>query len=952
MNPGVQSYLLMYRTTQAYLRLSSVDAVYLGGVRWSSEEDALAYPDGKVFIYFAALADFIEGFSTAGRVVPFGCLLHWIDLLQDRRGHLAAEVRRLRNAFRATGMVYRNAGALAAALSAGLPEVADPPRLEHVCRRLRDRAFPIRWFTARFHESPGNPPEEPPIAPAEFERLVIERLAAFSDDDLREWLTNGRGPLREAGAALAREQPPPRSLGGVLAALLLRPRLAGAETYVTRLVGALALPPRRRTPQELPVGGYADLATSGELERLLPSQHALEELEFLRRFAERELLFLRREEPPAQNRQEMVVLIDQGVRTWGDVRLVLAAAALALGRQAAGRGLRFALAGTSNAGRSLDPLVADETALGALIEGSDLSPHPGAALEAVLERPAEGLRDVVLLTHPRSLREADVSAAARRAGVRDRLFAVTLDEGGAATVTEIRHGTPVPLRQLRVEFVASRVVAPSRAAEPTDPLPPWQGDVEPVPFPFRFGTCGKPWRFAFETGGRWLLTVSADGMLHLWSLYADFFEVLPRPYLNGTLLKDIRRVTPVAVGFIVTGVRGSHAFFAHYDVVRRAVAVRLLDWSFQLLTTTYYPEMHAAVFTNQATPAGIAADGGLAVDLATGATYVPGQTEAAGRAAQAWRRWLHGSAPPSVSTPARLVLLNRGYRYALDSAHGQLSVIRPDGTTVGPLTPIGDGRPILRSTFLQAACTEGSVSAVRVRYGGDKHKLLLLCHSDGSLLREFDLKSAASHFELSEDGKWLAFERGGRVEMERVDDPAVRKATHAGGYSGGATLYLGERQILISLGHGAKDWHLVRWSADAVEFHYEPRRRDTDAFRSALFGDARARSRPAVLGALPMGPSLSYERHRGLAVAMVGERRFVLDQYGQVAVFDHDGRLQCMFMAFRDRLAAWLPDGGRCGSPALGLGPETPGARAALARALSGDDPTAWAGPTPPAHPG
>src|SRR5258705_13790460 len=100
-------------------------------------------------------------------------------------------------------------------------------------------------------------------------------------------------------------------------------------------------------------------------------------MEFLRRYAEKELLYFRREEPPAQNRQELVVLLDQGVRTWGDVRLVLSAAAIAFGKQAVRRRTPFFLATTSNHGRVIEPTAADEESLGRLVEGSDLSPNPG-----------------------------------------------------------------------------------------------------------------------------------------------------------------------------------------------------------------------------------------------------------------------------------------------------------------------------------------------------------------------------------------------------------------------------------------------------------------------------------------------------------------------------------------------------------------------------------------------
>src|SRR5262249_21689073 len=207
---------------------------------------------------------------------------------------------------------------------------------------------------------------------------------------------------------LAREIVPekPRVLGDVLEALARRERLADALPYVAQLVSVLALPPRRLARQELPVGGYADVTTRGLPERLLPSQFALDDLDFIRRFAENELLFFRREEPTRQIREELVVLLDQGVRTWGIVRLVLSAAVLAFGKLAVRRKLVFRVGTTSADGAAINPLEADDELVGRLVETSDLSPHPGLALERVLEEPTTMARDVILLTHPRALREA------------------------------------------------------------------------------------------------------------------------------------------------------------------------------------------------------------------------------------------------------------------------------------------------------------------------------------------------------------------------------------------------------------------------------------------------------------------------------------------------------------------------------------------------------------------
>src|SRR4029077_3385075 len=101
------------------------------------------------------------------------------------------------------------------------------------------------------------------------------------------------------------------------------------------------------------------------------------------------------------------------------------------------------------------PVQADDDELGRCLEASDLSPNPGLALERVLEEPASASRDVVLLTHPRNLLEEDVRAASLRANRQTRLLALALDGHGSATLSEVRHGVPVALRQFRVDFSAA-----------------------------------------------------------------------------------------------------------------------------------------------------------------------------------------------------------------------------------------------------------------------------------------------------------------------------------------------------------------------------------------------------------------------------------------------------------------------------------------------------------------
>ena len=313
------------------------------------------------------------------------------------------------------------------------------------------------------------------------------------------------------------------------------------------------MPPRKRREPALPLGGYADVTTHGQPDQLLPSQFALDEWDFLRRFADRELLYFRREDPHARTRHELIVVLDQGVRTWGPVRLVLGAAVLALGRLAAQAKVPFYLAATSGGRDVIDPLHVDAGTLATLVEASDLSANPGLALERVLDRPPSESRDIVVLTHPRNLAEEDVRAAALRATPETRLLALCLDERGRAALSELRRGVPIPIRQFHVDFsraAAGRLV-------PSEPqafllLAAGRGDIEPVGFPFRFGIGVPigPNLFDFDQDGQWLLTATRDGMLYIWATDGSGrMEILPRAQVKST---KVEAVTGVAGGFVAS----------------------------------------------------------------------------------------------------------------------------------------------------------------------------------------------------------------------------------------------------------------------------------------------------------------------------------------------------------------------------------------------------------------
>ncbi len=319
---------------------------------------------------------------------------------------------------------------------------------------------------------------EPPLEPMAFAFHIEQTLRRYAANELEHVLRHGSWPLTGEGRRLSELVRPPQTLATILASLAEAPRLARAIPFVSQLVSALSIPPRRLAHTELPIGGYADIVSRGQPEQLLPSQFALEMDEFTRRFAENELLYFRREEPPASQREELVLLLDQGVRTWGIVRSLLSAAALALVKQAARRKQQLWLAGTSNGGKVLEALGVEPRKLCQLIEASDLSANPGLALETVLESRSDGPRDVVLLTHPRNLDEPDVSAAGLRAKGATRLFSVAANAEGAVEFAEIARRTRRPLANIRVDLAAKKAprrgLAPQRLMVSRRPMCPGQ----------------------------------------------------------------------------------------------------------------------------------------------------------------------------------------------------------------------------------------------------------------------------------------------------------------------------------------------------------------------------------------------------------------------------------------------------------------------------------------------
>jgi hypothetical protein len=558
---------------------------------------------------------------------------------------------------------------------------------------------------------------------------------------------------------------------------------------------------------------------------------------------------------------------------------------------------------------------------GALLEASDLGPHPGLALQRVLEAPAEAARDVVLLTHPRNLTEADVAAAGCTLRPGHRLFALAVEDTGDVQWAELRHGIPVPLSRFHIDLDRAPPPAPRMEGQ-------WRGDVEPVPYPFRFGVgpAGEP-SFAFDHTGEWLLVGVQEGMLYAVRTDGSRTEVLPRGRSDGRVVTFVQKIIGVAGGFVVLALQPVPTVF-HYDFATRhcqahrfpktphpgtPVSVRYLRWAHTLLLQ----EGPCGQCLNLAT--GSREPLREAMDMAAEA-----RPKVAGLGPVVWRSLPPQDHRPELGRPLPRPQLALAQNTGTVLLHG----VVPAWETFRPLA---DGKPVLSGAeILDAVCHGHTLAALFRHQPGNVYKLRLFRGPGGVPLAEFHQPLALRRFALSADGRLLARQvRSSQVEVRAVHGTGPPQAlTPRGGFHHDAEVELGEGWLSLQID---KTIHLARWVLGRLEFSLG--RGDLDNFlRCELaLGGLGARGTRAVPEQVPAWLREMGGRFRAAAVGLLVA---AVDRFSEVALFTPDGTLVCMFFAFRQQVAAWMPDG-TCLGPATLLGrPATPGAAEKIGRAL------------------
>lgn len=917
-------------------------------LHWSSDGDAVVV-DGSTLAVAEELRTFLDGLFSLPPVPPFVFALAVLAVAKRPTRGVPAEFDRLRGAYdRCRGLgVVRNLGLLVGQLCRSLPPAAVIPEWREVVAALdRSQRSGPRYVR-------GSSAAYPPLLLGVFMRLTAERLAEFDDAALGHWLTYGCAPT-EAGEKLAE---PVEALPARIARLVRhakrRPRLVGAAALTPHLDAALTFPPRRRTPDALPQGGYADVTTRGDPERLLPGQFALDPDEFVRRFAGRELLYFKREEPHAAEAPERVIVLDQGVRTWGGVRLGLAAAALSLLRRDAKRFGPARLAATS-VPDVVDPQGETVEALAGVLEASDLTVNPAERLGRALAGDVTGPRDVILLTHPRALREPAVLAAATTRKPADRLLTLTVDEAGRAEVGEWSESGLLPLRSFRVDLAAAEAARVEEAPAPGPPVKgwsPWAGDVEPVGFPFRPGLVAEPLLMGFDAGGEWLAVVGGGGLLHGLAPDGSPPEVLPRPAKDGAVLTRVDAVLGVNGGVVVCGrmaptTRSAVTVYvtypdsprvtaraggsaeapadwfaaAHYDRTQRRVTVHLLSPASDLWEWFAFPELHSVAVVRPDPATGALPR--TAVDLTTGERDAGGPVGPMTRARSAYElsQLRFGSPPHVLPVHTRWSKSADTIRWPHLYLNGNTLKVKNADPPWVSFEPTRDGKPMFGGAAVHQAQLAGTTLAVSSSKPGAR-TLTLFRGPDGAVAADWPEGPKASPFALSADGERVARCRARREVVVSPASAAGRPLAVAGP----ARLHADLRCDL-----GAWPFWLTVW-AGQFEHRFE-------VVEDRLVHDLRRGVPPAQVPDVerdsPAARSLDPGRFPTGRRRVAGGYTAVVDRAGQVVVFGRGGDAVAAVVVRREQAAVALPDGTVWGAAELIGGPATPGAGPKIAKAI------------------
>jgi len=313
-------------------------------------------------------------------------------------------------------------------------------------------------------------------------RLLHAGLRDFSAEALALRLRTGLDQLPEPAEL---ELKPAQRARHLLAQLQRDPEHQGLAKVARDIMAALYVPRALSEMDELALGGFCDISNRGNLDRLLLSELANDDLTLATRIALNEALYIRREPPSNHPPARLALLIDLGLRQWGLPRLFGTAAALAF--IARDEHCAEATLWQARRGRVERAELLSRSGLTDHLATLETYAHPGASLKPFFDQFA-GQPDVeaVLVAHRDSIADPDFQRQLAEV-TWGSFYIATVDRDGNFELFAHPHRHK-PLCRAAISLESLFAPAPAKKARPslrverTDPDLPLILSVHPFPF--------------------------------------------------------------------------------------------------------------------------------------------------------------------------------------------------------------------------------------------------------------------------------------------------------------------------------------------------------------------------------------------------------------------------------------------------------------------------------------
>jgi hypothetical protein len=420
-------------------------------------------------------------------------------------------------------------------------------------------------------------------------------LARVDAERLRLRLRTG---LDQAVGPAPIELPDAATVRDSLTLLTVDAELAGVTRLSRKLLAAVHVPRALAAPQDLPVGGVSDLSNRGQLDRLLVSELAHDDLTLTTRLVLNEALYLRREAPRGAPPHDRIIMIDTGIRLWGIPRVFALGVALAL---AASCEPKARVRAFRSGGTSAPPVdLTTRAGLVEQLEAMDAAPHPGEAVRAMMkEVESRGDdADVMIVTHADAVADPDFLRSLQEIDVGREWHLATVNGDGAFHLERTgRAGR----RTLCAADISLDDLLSAADGGRAAPVPVRNPDADPTlpaifaldPFPLLLPARADA-RRAIVSERHGLLAVTSDGRLMRWTSNrrgADQLHPAVPPGRSLGIFVDevgtlyyVSQDTPTARAYVMVGNLSENSWhLTHVDAREPARAAALSQGTLLLL---------------------------------------------------------------------------------------------------------------------------------------------------------------------------------------------------------------------------------------------------------------------------------------------------------------------------------------------------------------------------------